>query len=154
MVLGRLGCPVVAAFPGWGQLPVGDRKRIESPTLLVHEGPLSMAQATQEAQRAVGNGGLGFTHAMLAAGRPLALLPHDVEKALTTRRVIAANAGISLDGCNDALALEHRLREWLHDSQTLTSAMQLAEKYAQASPADLPVRFAQRCYSLLKSVAV
>jgi UDP:flavonoid glycosyltransferase YjiC (YdhE family) len=110
-----------------------------------------MVQATHEAQRAVGNGGLGFTHAMLAAGRPLALLPHDVEKSLTTRKVVEAKAGISLDGCRDALAMEHRLREWLRDPQSLVGASQLAEKYGHAPHEDLPARFAQRCHSLLNS---
>lgn len=148
-VLARLGWPVVAACPGWGAMSQTDRQRFSSPTMQVHEGPLDIQQAMAECDFAVGNGGMGFTHAMLSAGKPLALLPTDGEKTFTTQRVVQAGAGVSLDGCHEGMDMEHRLRQFARDDIARAAAQRLALKYGGADGARLAQAVAQRCLALL-----
>ena len=147
--LGRLGWPVVLACPGWSALAEADREGLASDSLMIYEQSLDMQQACAETTFAVGNGGIGFTHAMLAAGRPLALLPTDAEKAMTCARVMAAGAGISLVHANEAAAMEHALRQFAANAEYFLRAQALARKHRPSADDDLAARVAQRCRQLV-----
>lgn len=148
--LGRLGWPVVLACPGWSAVADADREGLASPSMAIYEYSLDMHQACAEATFAVGNGGIGFTHAILAAGRPLVLLPTDAEKAMTCARVIAAGAGISLVHANDAAAMEHALRQFAANADYFLRAQSLARKHARPPGDDVAARVAARCRQLLQ----
>jgi len=147
--LGRLGWPVVLACPGWSAVAETDREGLASPTMAIYEHSLDMQQACAEATFAVGNGGIGFTHAMLAAGRPLALLPTDAEKAMTCAQVMAAGAGISLVHANEASAMEHALRQFSANAEYFLRAQALARKHLRPADDDLAARVALRCRQLV-----
>jgi UDP:flavonoid glycosyltransferase YjiC (YdhE family) len=89
--LSRLHCSTLAYV---SQLPERVLKEHSSPSLYFSKEPVDMSYATETCDIAVCHAGPGTATAMLLAGRPLLLLPVNLESALFARSVEKEGAGL------------------------------------------------------------
>jgi UDP:flavonoid glycosyltransferase YjiC (YdhE family) len=125
--LGRSGCPCVVVFP---DIPEDMLVRCHVPNLVVSRTPLDTQRALQEADLAVTYGGHGLSTAFLLAGKPLLLVPGQLEQYLLARRVEAIGAGLCVAPDEPAAVLAQRLDRLRGDAHFSANAQAFARKYA------------------------
>ena len=88
--LGRLDASVVVFAPGMAKQQV---QRLQKANLAFSSAPLRMSIVREECDLAVCHAG-GTVDVMLEAGKPLILLPEQMEQMMTSRRVEQAGCGL------------------------------------------------------------
>lgn len=125
--LGRSGCSCVAVFP---DAPEELLARCGYPNLAVSRAPLDTQRVLREADLALTYGGHGLTTAFLLAGKPLLLLPGQIEQYLLARRVEAIGAGLCVAPDLPAAALDQALARLRAEPGFAAGAQAFARKYA------------------------
>lgn len=151
--LARLKWPVVGCCPGFSKEADWRHLVQTSPTLSLHEDFLDIHQAGAEANLALGNASLAFTHAMLLAGKPLLLMPNDSEKHLIAQRVVAMGAGL-IPSMQNGDGYVGALNALTDNAEYANAARAFASNYAAHDMGVLAQQFAEHCRTLLASQPV
>ncbi len=112
--------------------------------------PVDLKQAAREADLVVCHSGHGTVSVTLLAGKPLLLLPLNIEQRMLAARVEAAGAGLSAP----ALAPEgmgRKFQRLLAEPAFTAAAGRFAERYAGLTVENNPERFAALAEKLLGS---
>ena len=124
--------------------------RFSTANMAVSERPLDMQQASAQCDLAVCHAGAGTTAAMLLAGKPLLLLPMQMEQTMTAKRLEAL--GVALAMPREAVAQAPRfLKRALAEPSLAARARSFAldhSGYDQRATVQLA---ADRCESLLSA---
>ncbi len=90
MCLGGLCAPTIIFCP---ELNMSVRRRFQAANMNFEDSPLDLRTLSQECDLAILNGGHGTTVAMLAAGKPVLMLPIFLEQRLTSMAAEALGVG-------------------------------------------------------------
>ena len=109
-------------------MPEQWRKKYGAPHIVFSESPFKMAEVVRDCSTVICHAG-GVTDVALQAGRPVLLLPTQMEQTMTSRRVESLGAGVflPLDGNPANIA---KLLKQLHTDSSLSLR---AEEYAATS---------------------
>ena len=140
--LGRRRCDVLV-FAGY--VSAAARARHESDCIRFSASPFDIREVAAGCDVAISHGGHGTTCAMLAAGRPVLVLPTNLEQHLLGRNVAALGAGILAPEGADAAALCDRL---LDDPSLRDGAAAFARGYGFWTQEVIVDSIASRCESL------
>lgn len=119
--------PALIVFP---DIPDSLLARYRAPHLTFSKTPLDTASILSQADLAITYGGHGLTSAFLLAGKPLLLLPGQLEQFLLARRVEQMGAGLLVDPEQPADRLPQQLQRVLSDPFFAGNARAFAQKYA------------------------
>ena len=125
--LGRSGYPSLVVFP---DIPADMLETHAYPNLRITRSPVATSALMASADIAVTYGGHGLTAAFLLAGKPLLLLPGQLEQFLLARRVEELGAGLLADPERPADDLLAKLLLICGDVRYRDNAREFAQKYA------------------------
>lgn len=140
---------VLAHVPGASRQTL---QRFGSERLQFSEAPLDIATMALQCDLAISNGGAGTTAAMLLAGKPLLLLPMQMEQTMAARRVVGLQAGLALPP-EAAGQLPRLLQDMLADTALSQGARTFAARHAGYDQADTVRQVADRCEALMHGAA-
>ena len=114
---------------------------------------IDMEATRQQCDAAVCHAGLGTTSAMLQAGKPLLLLPSNLEQQMTAKRVEALGAGIAVSSTAAKRSPDYGrlLLRLLDDPQYTAHAAEFKARHADYRQADNVRAIAARCEALAAS---
>ncbi len=130
-------------------LPPALLARYTSPRLAFTNRPLRYDTTLNDAAMVVSHGGHGTVAAALLAGRPLFILPSQVEQSMLAMRVQAMGAGIASPASNGADNMLHWMSRLLEQSRWRQSARTFAKKYREQSQSVIASNLANRCEALI-----
>lgn len=136
---------VLAHVPGAARRTLA---RHASAQMLFSEPALDMEQARTTCDLALCHGGAGTTAAMLLAGKPLLVLPLQMEQTMTARRLEALGAGIGVTPDRFG-QLPRALAKALGDPALKSAAQQFAQAHAGYDQSATVTAAADRCEALL-----
>lgn len=132
-------------------VPGASRKTLQqfaSPRMSFSTAPLDMTQISGSCDLAVCHGGSGTTAALLLAGKPLMLLPMQMEQVMTARRLAALGVAVAL--IPEATAQMPRLlKKMMADSGLTTAAGQFAARHVGYDQTTTIALAADRCEALM-----
>lgn len=108
-------------------LPDEAVKKYGSQRITFSRQPLDLHKAGAECDAAITNGTYATTCAMLMAGKPVLMIPQNLERIMTARRVIAAGGGIGVQP-NRPKLFEERLKALLTNPRFREGARGLAAR--------------------------
>lgn len=123
--LARADAATLVVAPGISQKQV---QAFTRPNLAFAQQALRMDRVGAECDLAVGHGGAGTVDLMLAAGKPLVLLPLQMEQLMTSRRVAAAGCGAWIPAEQSASVFGGLLNEVLEGNVFVRKARSFAER--------------------------
>ncbi len=124
--LGRSNASVIIYAP---EVPDGFRKKAQHPRIRWATAAQDMRRIGAECDAAVTNGTFGTTCALLNAGRPVLMVPLNLERVMVTRRVTQIGAGIGAQP-GQPQAFWPRLRALLTDDRYAAAAQAYAARHA------------------------
>lgn len=143
--LARSGAFVAAHVPGASKQMLA---RYNASHMTISAVPYSMETASAGCDLCVCHGGAGTSAAMLIAGKPLLLLPMQLEQMMTAKRVEQLGAGISVPPESAAQVLRF-LKRALNEEALAEHAREFADSHRNYDPAATACLVADRCESLL-----
>lgn len=123
-----------------------------TPSLAFSDKPVDLKRAVADADLVVCHSGHGTISAALLGGKPLLLLPLNMEQRMLSVRVAASGAGLAAP----ALAPEgmrEKFQRLLAEPAFTAAARSFAERYRDLKVEDIPERFAGMAERLLASEA-
>ena len=129
------GYPSLVVFP---DIPADMLARHQYANLRISTDPVETSRVLNDADLAITYGGHGLTAAFLLAGKPLLLLPGQLEQYLLARRIEEIGAGLLVDPEQPASDLPSKLQRLAVDPIFAANAQAFARKYA-AFPQDVVV---------------
>ena len=105
-------------------------ERYAAPHLVFSATPLDLAQTAREADAAITYASFTTTTSFLLMGKPLLLLPGQLEQFLLARRVEEMGAGLMVNPEQPPVDLELKLRRVLFEPDFALNAQAFARKYA------------------------
>ena len=138
---------VLAHVPGAARETL---KRNTSPSMRFSEAPLDILAARAGCDLAICHGGHGTVAAMLLAGKPMLLLPMQVEQAMTAHGL--EKLGVALSVAPEAAAqLPRIVKRALGDANLGAAARAFAARHQGYDPAATVAQAADRCAGLLEA---
>lgn len=137
---------VLAHVPGAARQTL---QRFGTERLRFSPAPLDMASMAAQCDLAISHGGAGTTATMLLAGKPLLLLPMQMEQTMAARRVAGLQAGVVVP-VEAAGQLPQLLLEMLAHSAWTQGAQAFAAQHAGYDQADAVAQVADRCEALMR----
>jgi UDP:flavonoid glycosyltransferase YjiC (YdhE family) len=125
--LGELGYPSLVVFP---DIPDDMLARCHHPNVTISRVPLDTSAVLAQADVAVTYGGHGLTTAFLLAGKPLLLLPGQLEQFMLALRIEEIGAGLLADPEKPATDIAQKLRRVATEPFFAGNAQAFARKYA------------------------
>jgi UDP:flavonoid glycosyltransferase YjiC (YdhE family) len=125
--LHALGQPTIVFFP---DAPPALLERYAAPHLVFSATLLDLAQTAREADAAITYASFTTTTSFLLMGKPLLLLPGQLEQFLLARRVEEMGAGLMVNPEQPPVDLELKLRRVLLEPDFTLNAQAFARKYA------------------------
>ena len=125
--LGHAGYPSLVVFP---DISDDMRAKHHYANLRISSEPIETSRVLDEADLAITYGGHGLTAAFLLAGKPLLLLPGQLEQYLLARRIEEIGAGLLVDPEQPATDLPFKLQRLAVDPLFAANAQAFARKYA------------------------
>lgn len=119
--------PTVVFFP---DAPPSTLERFAAPHIVFSRAPVDLARTAAEADAAVTYASLATTTRFLLAGKPVLLLPFQLEQFLMARRVEEMGAGLLADPEKPAADLPQKLQRIVFDPFFAANAAAFAAKYA------------------------
>jgi hypothetical protein len=138
---------VLVHAPGIGERLV---RRHRAAHLAFAPMPVQMARVTAECDLVVCHGGDGTVAASLLAGRPLLLLPYELEQTLTARAVVKVGAGLIAGDSGEGTSYKQLLRRACGDATYTERAQAWATRYADFDRDRQLERVAARAGELLR----
>lgn len=140
--LGQLEACVLVVAPG---LAPNDMERWQRPNMRLISGAVDLQQTARDAELGVmWSGGGNTTLAFLLAGKPVVLLPNQIEPYMQGLRVQQLGAGLVADLDASPDALPALLARAMTDAQMRNRAKEFALRYQGWSGAQLPQNMAVR----------
>ena len=130
-----------------------ERKQFEGGTLRFTDRPVDLTQATAQAESVLCHAGHGTVSASLLAGKPLLLLPLNLEQHMLGQRVVQAGAGLMAP----ALAPEgmrQKFTRLMAEPAFTAAAQNFGERLAAHKVEPIPTRFVALAETLLAAEAV
>ncbi|MGE5626139.1 MAG: glycosyltransferase [Bacillota bacterium] len=115
--------------------------------------PVDLTRAVADADLVVCHAGHGTVSAALFAGKPLLLLPLNIEQRMLSARVAAAGAGLAAPALA-AEGMRQKFLRLLEEPGFTEVARTFKERYAALKVEDIPERFARLVEKLLASEAL
>lgn len=125
--LRALGQPAIVFFPGATPALIG---RYAAPHLVFSPVLIDMAQTARQADAAITYGSNQTTTSFLLMGKPLLLLPGQLEQYLLARRVEEMGAGLLVDPTLPADDMAGKLHRTLSEAGFTRNAQAFARRYA------------------------
>jgi UDP:flavonoid glycosyltransferase YjiC (YdhE family) len=125
--LHALGQPTVVFFP---DAPPALLERYAAPHLVFSAQPLDLARTARESDAAITYAGMSTVTSFLLKGKPVLLLPSQLEQFLLARRVEEMGAGLLVNPEQEPVDLEQKLRRVLFEADFALNARAFARKYA------------------------
>lgn len=125
--LGELGYPSLVVFP---DIPDELLTRVSPFNVTISKVPLDTSVVLAQADIAVTYGGHGLTTAFLLAGKPLFLLPGQLEQFMLASRIVELGAGLLADPEKPPTDISQKLRRVATDPFFAGNAQAFARKYA------------------------
>jgi UDP:flavonoid glycosyltransferase YjiC (YdhE family) len=149
-LLTALDCRVILYCGG---LPARARADLSNSRIRISPRPYDITRAAAECDLALCHAGQGTVAAILLAGKPLLLLPFQLEQFLLSQRVAQLGAGVFIDP--DAREKDHAgaLRALLSEPRFAENARAFARKYASAMQPQIIAAIAERCEGMLRADA-
>jgi UDP:flavonoid glycosyltransferase YjiC (YdhE family) len=126
-------------------------KAFTSERLHFSEEPVDMAYARETCDVAICHAGPGTATAMLLAGRPLLLLPDNLECGLMARSVQKLGAGLVFNPKNKNADLKTLLRRLLEEASFTENAQAFARRYADMDQERQLAQMAERCEEIIEA---
>jgi UDP:flavonoid glycosyltransferase YjiC (YdhE family) len=145
-VLAGSGASVLVYAPG---LPDDVRARHASPSLSFLDRSADILQVAHECDLAVSHGGIGTVAHVLLAGRPLLLLPLQLEQLLISQRIVELGAGL-LTVERSAATLKTMIAALLEDARH----REAAEAFARRHPRPNAEAFEAKLHAALDGAGV
>ena len=121
-----------------------------APNISVVSCPVRLDQALRECDAAIGHGGAGFVSASLMAGKPLLLLPPQLETYLTSQQVAKLGAAVVFDPHNLG-EIAQALSQVLEKDAYRETAEKFARKYGDHTSAKVANGIVFRIEKLLEN---
>ncbi|HEY3859707.1 MAG TPA: nucleotide disphospho-sugar-binding domain-containing protein [Gammaproteobacteria bacterium] len=128
-------------------------KRFQGGNLAFSDRPVDLRAAVTQAEAVVCHSGHGTISAALLAGKPLLLLPLNMEQRMLSARVMQMGAGLAAP----ALApegMQTKFKRLMAEPAFTTAARVFAERYAGLKVEEIPERFAALAERLIASEAL
>ncbi|MDD5758386.1 MAG: glycosyltransferase [Desulfobulbaceae bacterium] len=132
-----------------GNLPETTLSRYASARLKFSSVPFDIVSASQQCDAAICHAGHGTVSAFLLAGKPLLLLPMQLEQFLLSRRVVDFGAGLLIDQYVFDKDSVGKLQQLLTNKTLKKHARTFAEKYQSINQKDLLSEIILRCESII-----
>lgn len=144
-LVAKTGVPLRAWLPG---IQSADAKDLADAGVKLLTAPAAQPDIAATSRLALTTGGLGMASFALAAGLPMAIMPVDLEKALTANAVAALGSGVVLPQGQDSQVLANGIIAAIKSSQLRDVARDQALDFRRRCipPAEIIV---QHCLSLL-----
>ena len=117
-------------------------RRLSGPGLRFEPNPVRMDQALAGADLVVCHGGQGTLAAAALAGKPVLVLPTQLEQAMAARRVQACGWGLAVEPAGPPPTLAPVLLRLLREPGFAQAAQVVAQRHAGATPAATAQRVA------------
>lgn len=124
--------------------------RIEGGKLAYVDAPVDLKQAVQESDLVICHAGHGTVSATLLEGKPLLLLPLNIEQRMLATRVTVAGAGLAAPALKPE-GMRKKFLQLLDEPAYTAAARVFAERYTGLEVEKNPERFALLAESLLSS---
>ena len=124
-LLGEMECSALVYAP---DLPEALRRQSASERVLFSDRPLDVSKAGGECDFAITNATLATTSALLILGKPVIMIPLNLEQVMVARRVESLGAGINIIRGEPA-AMREALRLLLETGTHATAARAFAARY-------------------------
>jgi UDP:flavonoid glycosyltransferase YjiC (YdhE family) len=116
------------------EVPDEFKKKQTTEHVVFSDRPLDMKKAAAQCDAAITSGTYGTTCDMLLAGKPVLMLPQNLERIMVARRVIRVGAGV-VAPINRPQLFGPRLRALLTDKRYAEAARGFAKRHAQYNQA-------------------
>jgi UDP:flavonoid glycosyltransferase YjiC (YdhE family) len=133
-----------------GGLSMDRLAKIKNNTTIVSHKPYDIKRAASECDFGVCHAGHGTTCELLLNGRPLLLLPMQLEQYLTAKRVSEAGAGIIVDGENSHKDWTAAAGQIINNPDLTTRAQEFAQRYVGPSSPSTVARIADECEEIMR----
>lgn len=128
--------------------------RNSSANLHITPHPVIISAAAKQCGLAICHGGVATLSAFLLAGKPLLVLPFQLEQLISAHNIVALGAGAYISTENKKINYKASLTELLSQSKYAQAAQQFAEKYAAFSSTQHAIDIAKRCEVLMKNTYI
>lgn len=145
--LARVEASVVVFAPGVARQQVS---KLQTPNLVFSDKPLHMGQTREECDMAVCHAG-GMVDVMLGAGKPVLLLPMQMEQTMTSRRVEQSGCGLVFMPEQSAKRLENLTKALLESEDIAGKARAYADSHRAYTQHGAVATLVARCEALLGS---
>jgi UDP:flavonoid glycosyltransferase YjiC (YdhE family) len=119
--------------------------KINNSTTTISHRPYDIERAASDCDFGVCHAGHGTTCALLLKGKPLLLLPMQLEQYLTARRVSETGAGVIVGGENPHDDFRAAASRIVNDSGFTRRAQEFAQRYAGYNSSSTVTRIATEC---------
>ena len=126
-VLKKLGLRTILYAP---DIPDEFKKKNSSATIAWATRPLDMKKVAAQCDVGITSGTYGTTCDLLLAGKPVLMMPQNLERIMVTRRVLGARAGL-VAPINRPKLFGPRLRALLSDKRFADAARAFAKRHAR-----------------------
>jgi UDP:flavonoid glycosyltransferase YjiC (YdhE family) len=141
------GCRTAAFIGG---IPKRTLARINNDTICVSHKPYDIKLAAAECDFGVCHGGHGTMCELLLKGKPLLMLPIQLEQYLVARRVSDAGAGIVVDREDPSRDFGAAVGQIIDNPGFANQARELASRYANFSSLSTVTRIANECEMIVR----
>jgi UDP:flavonoid glycosyltransferase YjiC (YdhE family) len=132
-----------------GGLPGQMLANIQNSTTFLSHRPYDINQAASECDFGVCHGGHGTTCELLLKGKPLLLLPMQLEQYLTAKRISDAGAGAMVDQENLCRDFRSAVSQIINNPNLARRAEEFAQRYANSTPHSTVVRIANESEAIV-----
>ncbi len=102
--------------------------------ITVCQQPVILENLLPQCDAVIGHGGMGLTSMALHAGKPLMVLPTQLEQGLLAYRLVKKGFAVSTMSRFDKLQIQSRVAQLLEDTALKDSAKRLSTRYADFLP--------------------
>ncbi len=144
--LGKLNVCAIVHAPGISKL---DKIRLQTDTLFIYEEIIEINTVLKESDAAICHSGAGTGAAFLLAGRPVLLLPVQLEQMAIAQKIAGLGAGLMLMPDANKSDYKSAIKNILENKIYTTNAKRLAQKYKRLSHVRGIEKIANLCESLI-----
>lgn len=149
-VLGALTsfeCRTAAFVAG---LPPQTLAKVQNNTTAVSHRPYDIKRAASECDFGVCHAGHGTTCELLLNGKPLLLLPMQLEQYLIAKQVVDAGAGVIVDRENPHRDFRAAVSQIINNPDLARQAKEFARRYVGSSSLSIVTRIADDCEEIVR----
>ncbi len=143
----KTGLPALAVVP---DIPETERKTWEGKTIAICNGPVNFKTAAKESSFAVTQGGFNTANLVLLSGKPLLILPEQLEQTLLAYRIAGQGLGMMVNWFNSRPDFAEKLDHLTRSETLFINARAFAEKYRDYDSVSTVNGICRRIFPLLQ----